>query len=81
MCRQLSVLSIGFEDFPNIAVGHQLSITQPNSLVAKLLNDRIRMLQIAPNALARKDKDIDKDGVYVRPVGFRLIEGHSQLDP
>ena len=41
------------------------------------------MLQIAPNALARKDKDIDidKDGVYVRPVSFRLIEGHSQLDP
>ena len=38
------------------------------------------MLQIAPNALARKDKDIDKDGVYVRPVSFRLIEGHSQLD-
>ena len=38
------------------------------------------MLQIAPNALARKDKDIDKDGVYVHPVSFRLIEGHSQLD-
>jgi hypothetical protein len=34
---------IGFQDFPNIAICNQLSITQPNSFVAKLLDDRIRM--------------------------------------